>query len=963
MPNSFLNWEEKRFTCFSHSLRIYIYGVEVSAWVKGSVNVTYASRDSYNTASFELANPRGIWQVMPNNLNPFIPKKERFRKTEDMFSEAAKSRVMFLKKKASVVKWDLDVKSSNNNVIETGTRKGLNSSIYTDNPYTDVEDNIEEKYRLLLNDCIFNKNDPVRIFSKNPFSKDYDEWYEVFCGFVQEHPITTNYLRGESTVRIGASCIKQQLQKMRVNINNHTATLDPSPIVNESFYQDFISDDIKNHPFAVSSLENAIKTLILGTPNPPRDPAYITEWMTKRKVGTFKLGNIVCYDPNAPEDTLERWHLMTVFGVNLKPFPKAGDNLWLSTAQMQRIGRHTLPSLEADAVVGGPTSRYLHMLLPSSGTGPGTLITHDVMKGGQAADAREWTTRWEVIRDLASKIDFQVLTSPSGDILVEFPQYGFNPCAYLTNFGNGPGPTVETTSSAANAAKESQAKPLAGSSKSLPKGFKKAWAACQSQSWASRKSIAKFFIFTNHIKEETLNDEAEDFPTILQVSGGLAFTPLNNEQKLAVLKMKAYIWSPALVDRYGVISESVDFPFAGQRGKDLENNSSTILKRLKQLGLIEFTKRMANASTWQGSLVYRPFMFPNRPIQLHRTNRCGLQTNVSYQWNIGQSASLTVGCHMLMSKRHDHTWRLMTGSTNTPVDYGAIWSTTDTSAPAPGVKAKGGDEASKDAKTQQAETPADEKSAKNTSSGENNPPDKKVKNSTAGLDGLYPPFKTLIENLLGVGDEIGLSLTISSIVRNQDYDRVLAQKNKAIKPKTGFTSLHNLGLAIDMVPTADPKGFANRPAWVAPMTKLYDAYKKKYPTSNELLIWGGSSRTFSHQKGDPAADPDDHRDLVHFEAPRAWFAHGGATALANFYQGKKGSSEEEAKQKVWKAITSHVPALAQPGLATLPAEELAQAEKVLTNPSGEPAAAQSELGNVASGIPASCSLLTKAGLT
>lgn len=62
------NFREQRFSTASHALRVYIYGADVTAWLKGDLSVTYGNRDSYNTASFELANPRKVFQLTRDNL-------------------------------------------------------------------------------------------------------------------------------------------------------------------------------------------------------------------------------------------------------------------------------------------------------------------------------------------------------------------------------------------------------------------------------------------------------------------------------------------------------------------------------------------------------------------------------------------------------------------------------------------------------------------------------------------------------------------------------------------------------------------------------------------------------------------------------------------------------------------------------------------------------------------------------
>jgi hypothetical protein len=110
---------------------------------------------------------------------------------------------------------------------------------------------------------------------------------------------------------------------------------------------------------------------------------------------------------------------MTMFGCNRVPFPDeniAKNNLWLTTQQMNKLGAETI--WHPSRTYRGPDARYLHFLLPIGGTGASSLIESTTADGPTAA---EFTTRWEIIKSFTEKLDFQVLTSPSGDLLVEFP--------------------------------------------------------------------------------------------------------------------------------------------------------------------------------------------------------------------------------------------------------------------------------------------------------------------------------------------------------------------------------------------------------------------------------------------------------------------------------------------------------------------------------------------------------------
>jgi hypothetical protein len=93
--------------------------------------------------------------------------------------------------------------------------------------------------------------------------------------------------------------------------------------------------------------------------------------------------------------------------------------------------------------------------------------------------------------------------------------------------------------------------------------------------------------------------------------------------------------------------------------------------------MIEYTKRLANSSTWEGTLAYRPFLFPNRPIHLLRSNRIGNITAVTYSWSIGKDAGVSIALNNLMAERigkdGNSSFRLLTGAVNTPISYATLW--------------------------------------------------------------------------------------------------------------------------------------------------------------------------------------------------------------------------------------------------------------------------------------------------
>jgi hypothetical protein len=805
IKDTLYTFKESRFQSLSHELRVYIYGADVTPWLKGDLSVTYGNRDSFNNVSFELANPRKLWQLSKDNL------KGNWRNDIGEYSEIEKLGVFRWKNSPTVNPYfnlSISTTTLGNKTTDSGPTNATNPGPTYLKP---AEDDVEYRYRLAVNDCIFTRGDPMRIFMRNPYSSptsdNEGQWVEIFCGFLNDHPITTNYLTGESTLRATGYCIRHLLTKMRVRTAVTVATNDPTPLFNNGFFQDFIASSKATHPFPVTTLENTIKSLILGTETPVPGEVLIGQG-----IGSFKLGNIVCYNPGEPGQTLEQWHLMTIFGVNKVAYPTGGnDDLWLTSKEMDAIGRSTLYLPEITAL--GPTGRYLHFLLPWEGTGAGALVQATV---SQTTTQIEWTTRWEIIRDFASKLDFQVTTSPSGDILVEFPLYGFTPQLYSVK--GGPALPALPLAAAAQTAAEFAAANAANAqiasdqvNESIDRGD-------------IPNGIGSLFTFNLHQIEETLNDEAEDFPTILQVDGGLSLAQENIQTTPGFDNLRAYVFSPVLVARFGVITEQMNLPYAGQRGKDAgttKDAPSPVATRMAKLALIEYMKRLADSATWDGSLVFRPFLFPNRPLWLMRSSRIGLITSVTNRWSIGKSASTNVALHMLMAERYytderkiKTAYRLPTGAANTPISYADIWQ--DSTSENTYGEGNSGVRVTVGTKPPPAGTPANG-SPGSTGSG-THAPDKPSSGPVVEVNdpNLYPPFKEAFNLALKTAANQGLSISITSTYRDPEHQADLKRDpegHHVARKRNGqyvqiaepWSSAHQYGMAIDISIAGDKR--------------------------------------------------------------------------------------------------------------------------------------------------------------
>ena len=894
------NFKESRFTSLSHELRVYIFGADVTPWLRGDLSVTYGNRDSFNTCVFDLANPRRVWQITMDNLRGI------WRREVGEYSEREKLDVFRWKNNPILnPSFSLDISAA---VLGSTDIKGSPTSAGPEKFVTPPE-NAERRFRFAVNDCIFSRTDPMRVFMRNPYgSSASDEWVEIFCGFVQDHPVTTNYNTGESSVRISGVCIRQLLTKMRSQMNRLVNNKDPAPRFKSGFFSDFLDPTAAKHPFAGKSLEQAIKKLIIGTETPKTG-----EFANSLGVGDFRMGNIVCYNPKTPINTLERWHLMTLFGVNKVPFPNsAADDLWLTQQEMNSLGKATI--ILPDQYAQGPAGRYLHFLLPWEGTGAGSLIQSGIEEGNFRAV--EWTTRWEVIRDFASKLDFQVTTSPSGDILVEFPMYGFTPHVFTTQGGQEDLPTVNVEPEEVQASKFGLEHTTDTTVDELQIQAQKEFDAANASSVAKYNEdinsgvtpygLGALLTFELHQIEDTVNDEAEDHATVLQVDGGHAAEAFQIDDGSVYTALRAFVYSPVLVERFGVITEQLSIPFAAQRPSETAGGASGVLAtRLAKLATIEFMKRMADSSTWDGSVVFRPFLFPNRPAWLKRSARMGLITSVTNRWSIGKSASTTFSMHMLMSERYypdenkpdenermggKTEYRLPTGASNMPISYKSLW----------GEKEAGNEDEM-----------ADQFSGVRTQVGTKNPPTKdanggagSVGSGTSGSDrgqegrgsgsgsvvadknfkndpNMYKPFVNAMDAAIKKAVDLGYTIEVTSTYRSpKDQQNMKSHpEDWGVKKVDGryvpigapWGSLHQYGMAMD----------------IKIVGGTWEDYRKFSEIAGGTIQWG---------------DKYD-KDYIHYE----WKVPNGRTQMDDFRKNQGWDTSNypaDYLKKTWAAVDS-----------------------------------------------------------
>jgi hypothetical protein len=437
-----------------------------------------------------------------------------------------------------------------------GTRNALLATRPGDNPRDEAGYDIPnlERWPFGYHRAVFHKNDPVRIFVHNPFTPSRDGWICAFTGYIQTYPIDDDWIMGNSTISVACYCLKALMQKMRFQTNQVVHELPGTVAVDEGFFADFLREQeggqaqnrLANKPYedimayiltgrfledwfdgylpsdnvnhALAASEAARRRMsTIGLPvtfhNPTDDVsdpasrfdvpadegqqlrARVTE-RTTNGVGQMAMGSIFRF-PGAltsnrdKANFIEEWHKLGLYGGFRRPLTYR-EVLW--------IGSETSVTGQCP-----PDRAYVHMLVPSRGSGQGTLEQVGIDQESREG-LREYATRYDLADGYSEKIDFQWWTNGMGNIMVEMPMYDWFPSDF--------------------------------------------------DEWATVFTVDKHAISSN------VGDESGDPPTAIIVRGSHTGDVNISEEDLAAWTPHLGIaWAPSMIHRYGLTQAEVNLPF------------------------------------------------------------------------------------------------------------------------------------------------------------------------------------------------------------------------------------------------------------------------------------------------------------------------------------------------------------------------------------------------------------------
>ncbi len=657
-----VDFHEQINQVYTHDFLVFINGVDVTKYVVESLEISIVDKDGWNEASLSLNNASNNFVITYENLGVGQPDgKPKFRSSdisgENKYSERAKKEIIDYKTDETRNPW---VDIENMKLIEAGSSQG----IVADKSFTGFKKgsvgyetaNIapgslqelgqksvggkksvpqnDRRWQLGYQSTVFHKNDPIRIFRKNPI-READEWMPAFTGYLDNISYDTNYVSGVSNVKLTCYDIRAIISKMRVQTTAVTGVTNPRAIFRgrpdsgvDSLFSDLLDPAIKFHPLSGRRYEDVMEFLITGTATQDEElNKQFRDSGFSRGVGDFTVGERIFHKPgdeNTGEqpDSLEHWHTLCLFGYDGRnrvqgekvvvsaitsvtrgakiALDKPFNRRWLTQAEARSIGAETTHD-----GAWAPHAMFLHMLLPAEGTGARNLLDFDAFNA--SGNQLEFRGKLDILQDFSNRIDYQFWVTPMGDIVVEFPQYDFYPRDY--------------------------------------------------------GEYEHVFRVDKHLQSDNIQDEAGEMTTAVIASGRIS--PASEANIEDQFQPKAVVVAPLMMIRYGVVEHELALPFISH---------APSLKRLAQ---IAFQKKLAESNRMDMQFDYRPFILPNRPMENFERQRMALTTAINNRIEVFQSASTSISSRYVRRAlfREDKTigYTLITGGTSMPITYRQIY--------------------------------------------------------------------------------------------------------------------------------------------------------------------------------------------------------------------------------------------------------------------------------------------------
>ncbi len=658
-----VNFAEQKNQVYTHDFLVFINGVDITKYVVGSLQINLVDKDGYNEANLVLNNAQDNFVITLDNLGVNKSGKPVFRSSdisgEDKYSERAKEKIIEYKRDekrnpvVDIAEMKIVGAGFSQGVMNVNTTGFSTKNVGAETPNIAAASRYElgqksvggetearqldRRWQLGFQSTVFHKNDPIRIFRKNPI-READEWMPAFTGYLENISYDTNYVTGVRNVKLTCYDIRAIIQKMRVQTTAVTGVTNPRAVflappdsgVN-SLFSDLLDPSINAHPLANRRFEDVMEFLTTGSAiQDPKLSERFKDSGFSRGIGDFTVGDKIFYKPGdtatgEQPDPLEHWHALCLFGMDGRVVNRGDEKPSLKEGKAKKIlgtpmNRRWLTENEARAIGAetthdgnwAPHAMFVHFLLPAGGTGAENLLQFDAFNAN--SNHLEFRGLLDIMQDFANRIDYQFWVSPMGDIIIEFPQYDF-----------------------------------------LPRDY---------------GEYEQVFRVNKHLQSDNVQDEAGDMTTAIIAHGRIS--PVTEAAIKEPFQPKAIVVAPLMMMRYGVLEHELTLPFIA------DTNS------LRRIAQIEFQKKLADSNRMDMQFDYRPFITPNRPMENFERQRLALTTAVLNTLEVFKSASTSISARYVRRAlfRSDNTlgYTLITGGISMPISYRQIYEPGTTSS-------------------------------------------------------------------------------------------------------------------------------------------------------------------------------------------------------------------------------------------------------------------------------------------
>jgi hypothetical protein len=428
-------------------VRVFICGVNVTPLVQ-SVAITLSPfLQGGNTCTITLQNFNDVLTISESNLNgvfntpsydPNISSSHTPYPWQQEFDESIKKYVLQHKIEVQIVKtptgeslYDLIQKGLK--LTEASGKPVKSNSVLWKLFPEDDPDIAPTRWDLYPGGCIFNTNDPVRVFLRHPTdqtqssttSKEEPVWYHGFTGYLTTVSEADQLGAGVYSIVLTAEGAATRMLRLSRVAKNHSAYLDAIAQFPELVVGDILDPTSFTSIFISLSMPQILGALVVGggatvlNQYGPPLPPLITK---VQGIGRFSIGQspggIQLWDPSKFDIWQQTIH------------PKLTEAEVLTIGASSGFGD---PSKVYESFGGfsgdtAPDRGLLHMMLPNKSFAHYTQVVEQSFISPEVATATEWDNRLDIIKKyICTYMWYQVQETPKGDVVAEFPMFDFTP--------------------------------------------------------------------------------------------------------------------------------------------------------------------------------------------------------------------------------------------------------------------------------------------------------------------------------------------------------------------------------------------------------------------------------------------------------------------------------------------------------------------------------------------------------